>query len=165
MIGDKSFFTCRRNGVFMLDFIRIITSFSGTLAFALLFNIRGKNLLFASLGGLVCGIVFYIFSLVSEREALSFFAASVAVAAYAEIAARILKAPATIFSAPGLIPLVPGGNLYYTMAAALHGNMADFFNCGMQTAYIALAIAAGILVVSPIKRLIVDIFEQRLDKE
>ena len=37
------------------------------------------------------------------------------VSALAELLARLLKAPATIFLVIGIIPLVPGGGLYYTM--------------------------------------------------
>ena len=134
-----------------MDILRIFMSFTGTFAFSLLFNIRGKKLVFASVAGLVCGLSYYISGCLSEREIFAYFMASVCVTVYAEITARFVKAPATSFLAPGIIPLVPGGALYYTMSAALHGNAELFFERGMETVYIALAIAAGILVISPIK--------------
>ncbi|MBQ1965266.1 MAG: threonine/serine exporter family protein, partial [Clostridia bacterium] len=37
---------------------------------------------------------------------------------YAGIMARVLKTPATTFITTSLIPLIPGGSLYYTMAYA-----------------------------------------------
>lgn len=141
----------------MLELIRILMSFTGAFAFSLLFNIKGKRLLFASLGGLLCGIVYYISSLFSAREVLAYFSSSIAVTIYAEIVARILKSPATSFLGPGVIPLVPGGNLYFTMAAALHGDLAAFFEQGMEAVYIALSIAAGILVISPAKKLLTEL--------
>ena len=131
---------------------RISMSFIGAFAFSLLFNIKGKRLIFASLGGLVCGIIFYISSLLSDREILCYFAASIAVTIYAEMTARLLKSPAACFLSPGIIPLVPGGNMYFTMSAALHGNLDSFFEQGTETVYIALSISAGILVISPIKK-------------
>ena len=137
-----------------MEIIRIFMSFTGAFAFSLLFNIKGKRLVFASLGGLLCGVVFDLASCFSEREVLCYFAASMAVTIYAELVARILKTPATTFLGSGVIPLVPGGNLYFTMSAALHGDLDSFFNLGMETAYIALSIAAGILVVSPAGRVI-----------
>ena len=45
-------------------------------------------------------------------------AASLWAAIYAEIAARIMKAPANQYLIVGLIPLLPGAPLYYTLSAA-----------------------------------------------
>lgn len=143
-----------------MEIIRIFMSFTGAFAFSILFNIKGKRLLFASLGGLLCGLVFYLSSFFSDREALYYFAASTAVTIYAEIAARLLKTPATTFLGSGIIPLVPGGTLYFTMSAAIHGDLEKFFGMGMEAAYIAIAIAAGILVVSPAKRVITAAVER-----
>lgn len=142
-----------------MDILRIFMSFTGTFAFSVLFNMRGKKLAFASAAGLICGFSYYIAGIVFEREILAYFIASMCVTVYAEITARFVKAPATSFLAPGIIPLVPGGSLYYTMSAALHGNAALFFDRGMETVYIALAIAAGILVISPVKSVFTELLK------
>ena len=60
-----------------MEIIRIFMSFTGAFAFSLLFNIKGKRLFFASLGGLLCGFVFYFSSNFSHRDILCYFAASI----------------------------------------------------------------------------------------
>lgn len=56
--------------------------------------------------------------MVSQRAAQVFFAA-IAVTIYAEIFARIKKTPTSTFLIVPMIPLIPGGVLYYTMSYAL----------------------------------------------
>jgi len=148
-----------------LDILRILVSFTGAFAFSLLFNLKGKRLLFASLGGLLCGVVFYLTSLISEREAFRYLFASIAVTLYAEVIARILKSPMTCFLSSGIIPLVPGEALYRSMSAALHGNLDAFFNYGMEAIYISLSIAAGILLISPIKSIVLQMFPKTRGKQ
>jgi uncharacterized membrane protein YjjB (DUF3815 family) len=72
----------------------------------------------------------------------------------AEIFARMFKAPATVFLITGIIPLVPGGGLYYTMDALIDGNMALFAEKGIEAAGIAGAIAAGSSLVSSMVRIL-----------
>lgn len=69
---------------------------------------------------------------------------------YAEIIARIVKAPATVFLIPAVIPLTPGGTLYYTMSAIVDGDMAKAQEQGGITLLVALGIAVGIVFISVI---------------
>ena len=43
-----------------------------------------------------------------------FFVASVVLTIYAEILARVVKCPATLFLVTAAVPLIPGGSLYNT---------------------------------------------------
>ena len=67
---------------------------------------------------------------------------------YAEVLARVVKAPATVFLIPSIIPLVPGGRLYYTMRAIVDGDADNAKSYAMETIVIALGIAVGIVVIS-----------------
>ena len=53
----------------------------------------------------------------------------------------------------GLIPLIPGSSLYYTMNYAVRGDMEMFVARGMTTVKIAGLMAAGILLVSTSMRM------------
>ena len=66
---------------------------------------------------------------------------------YAEAMARVEKAPATVFYIPALIPLIPGGSLYYTMSYAVLGQWDQVQRYGASTAYCALGIAVGMSLV------------------
>lgn len=74
------------------------------------------------------------------------FIAALMVYLYAETAARILKAPANIYLIPGIIPLLPGNALYYTMRGVVDGNNEMLSGYLAQTLSITFGIAAGIVV-------------------
>ena len=74
--------------------------------------------------------------------------ASMIVAAWSEILARIMKAPTNIFLITGIIPLLPGGALYYTMNALLEENRGEFLRNGTSTITSTLGIATGIVIAS-----------------
>ena len=75
-------------------------------------------------------------------------------AGLAELFARIFKVPATVFIIVGIIPMVPGGGMYYTMDALVSGNMPLFVEKGMQTAASAGAIAVGCSLVTSLARIL-----------
>lgn len=130
--------------------IQVIASFVGSLGFAILYNLRGRKLYMAGVSGMVSWIAY----LIMWNEIPSVFAANLAAAAvatiYAETMARILKTPVTVFLITGIIPLVPGGNLYYTMNYGLAKQWHLFSLYGQKTMLIAIAVAAGIMVASSV---------------
>ena len=132
--------------------IEVVSAFVGTLAFGFLFNIRGKKLWLAALGGMLSWLLFLLFGLFLAHEAARYLLVSILISVYAEGMARLLKTPATTFCIVSLIPLIPGGSLYYTMAGALQGNTADFMNRATYTLELAAALALGILLVTACAR-------------
>ena len=86
-------------------------------------------------------------------EFLSCLLASSFAVVYAELLARLLKTPATLFVVPAILPLVPGGALYYTMENVVHGRLDAARVYGQQTLIVALAIAAGISFVVALREL------------
>ena len=133
-------------------------SFLGCVGYCLVFNIRmrQRRLLLASLGGAV-GWCVYLLCGWLQNDITQSFAAILAVAAYSEIMARLQKSPATVYLIVGLIPLVPGGGIYYTMEYCINGDMMNFMNTGIHTLGIAGALAIGILLVSACVRILNNI--------
>lgn len=131
----------------MTSIIQIITGGLGAAGFALLYNIRGKRFVFAVLGGLLA-VVFYLgFGFCTQNEILNYFICAIIISVYAEMMARVLKTPTTTFIMTSLIPLIPGGSLYYTMTNAFAGDLESFIDKGLYTLSLAGALAAGIIVV------------------
>lgn len=125
-----------------------------TLAFGIIFNIRGEKLVFASLGGGISWAVYLLsFRLFSSMIFAYFLAASI-VTLYSEIMARVLKAPVTTFVICAIIPVVPGGGMYNTMLESVKGNVQTALSIGVETITIAGAIAVGILFISTIVKII-----------
>lgn len=139
------------------EIIQIITGFIGSLGFSVLFNIRGKRLIMAAIGGLLSWTMFLVFSRFIHNEPINYFIVSLIISVYAEIMARLLKTPTTTFIAASLIPLIPGGSLYYTMAYAFEGNLQSFAEKAVDTLKLAAALALGIIVATTLAKFISEI--------
>ena len=95
---------------------------------------------------LLSWFLFVILSAFISSEAICYFIVAWAISTYSEIMARVLKTPTTTFITAALIPLIPGGSLYYTMANAFHGNMEGFLQKAIYTLQLSAALALGIIV-------------------
>lgn len=132
----------------------ILTGFIGSFAFAVLYNIRGKKLIFAGLGCLLSVSVYGFLSLFIKSTPLCYFIVALLISVFAEVMARVLKSPATTFITISLIPLVPGGALYNTMAYTFEGDWINFFENAVYTLSLTVALALGIVLVSATTKMI-----------
>ncbi len=133
---------------------QLITSFFGSLGFALIFNVQKKKLFPCAVGGVICcGVYLLFFECLTPHLFLANFAASAACQIYAEVLARVFKSPSTVFYITALIPMIPGGSLYRTMDAAVSRDWQLFRYHGTQTIYTTLGLAIGISLVSGILHL------------
>lgn len=130
----------------LTEIIQIITGFIGSLGFAVLFNIRGKRLIAAAFGGFLSWTLFVLLNLFIHNDPVNYFLVALAVSIYAEVMARVMKTPTTTFITTALIPLIPGGSLYYTMAYAFNSDLENFLTKGIYTLQLAAALAIGIIV-------------------
>lgn len=144
----------------MTEFIQIVTAFLGSIGFAVLFNIRGKRLAFASLGGLLAWLLFVLMGNFLEDEALRYFIVAMIISAYAELMARVIKTPTTTFVATSIIPLVPGSALYYTMSHAFEGDAEKFLSKAIYTLKLSCALALGIVVITAFTRIVYRLKEK-----
>lgn len=143
--------------------IEVLAAFISSFAFGIVFNIKGKNLFFAALCGAL-GWFVYKFSLKLEMtDTTSLFLASIALSIYSEIFARILKTPVTTFVIAALIPLVPGGGMYYTMVEAITGDVMKSLEIGIKTIASAGTLALGIILVSTLTKTIIKNKKVKLD--
>ena len=138
----------------MTQFIQILAGGVGSMGFAFLFNIRGKRLLVATCGGLLSWFLFVILSYFIQTEAISYFIVSLLISLFAEVMARVMKTPTTTFITTALVPLIPGGSLYYTMAYAFQQNGESFVKKGVSTLALAAALALGIIIATTLTKLV-----------
>lgn len=141
-----------------INVIQILAGLIGTVGFAILFNIRGKRMIVAGLGG---GLAWFLFLLLSQfigNDAVNYFIVSFMASVYAEIMARLLKTPTTTFITVSLIPLIPGASLYYTMAHAFSGEFEIFIQKALQTLQLASALALGIIVSTAFSKILNKVF-------
>jgi len=131
---------------------QILVSIIASLGFGIIFNIKGKNLIFAALGGGLSWFCYLFFSKQGMSEPLSFFCSSILFSIYSEICARILKTPVTTTIICALIPLVPGAGMYYTMYETITGNVDKAIQLGLNTCASAGSLALGVIFVSTITK-------------
>ena len=125
-----------------------MTAGLGALGFSLIFNVRRELLPAAAFGGLLdWGVYMMAEWFLGNGVFLPSVVAAAFASIYAEAMARVEKTPATVFYIPALIPLIPGGSLYYTMSYAVLGQWDQVQSYGASTAYCALGIAVGMSLV------------------
>lgn len=136
-----------------MEIIQILTGCVGSIGFGILFNIRGKRLVAVAFGGLLSWLLFVVLGKFIPNEPMNYFLVAVIISIYAEIMARLLKTPTTTFITTELVPLIPGGSLYYTMAYAFEGNLETFLQKAIYTLQLASALALGIIVSTTVTRI------------
>ena len=131
------------------DYIQIAGAFVGALGFALVFRLRKGLLPAAAIGGMLEWTIYLIsYNLIGGAAVFwPSMIASLFCSLYSEVMARKMKAPSTIFLVPGLIPLIPGPNLYYVMSYAVQNDWKQMQYNAAQLAQFALGIVAGAAVI------------------
>ena len=126
----------------------------GCVGFALWFNVKGKKVAFCGLGALLTWAI-YLVSLRfgSEAFAATLFA-SIGCGFYAQLMARLNKAPATIFMTVSVFPLIPGAALYYMMYGFVMKDMALGLAKGAELLLACFGIVLGFMVVEVASRYI-----------
>ena len=131
----------------MNEWIQLLCGSIGSVGFAMIFRLRPSFLPLAALGGFVNWGSYLLLFRWTDELFLSCLLASAITAAYAEILAKRLHAPTTVFLVPAVIPSIPGSNLYYTLSAVVRGDWPSVAENAILTAEYAFGIAAGVSIV------------------
>ena len=107
-----------------------------------------------AVGSLYSSIISTLLVQNGESTFTAVFLAAMFTALFSETFARILKVPSVVLLLPISIPLLPGSNLYYTVFNIIHANRSGFLFHFTETAVTGFAIAAGILIISAVFRLL-----------
>lgn len=139
----------------MLGF-KIMAVFLMGAAVGILYRIPRNLLLYGSLNAAVAWLAMAgLVGIGANVIAANFFGGAV-VGILAEILARLLRKPATIFIIPGFIPLVPGREAFMTMRFLVEGQNTPAIEMGARTLFIGGAVAFGIFASSTLYRLAVN---------
>lgn len=134
-------------------FLPCLYAFAGCMAFCVIFQLRRwQHIVCASLSGAAGWLVYLL--LADSSNVVRGLMATVMVAVLAEVLARVFKAPVAVFLQIGIIPLVPGGGIYYTLEALISGDTALFVQKGLETVAFAGSIAVGCSLVASVARLL-----------
>ncbi|TCO79035.1 threonine/serine exporter family protein [Marinisporobacter balticus] len=137
--------------------LQFVFAFLSTIGFAVLFNIPKKAILKASFAGGIGWIAYAFSNNYFHSPIVDSFIGACIVAIISEIFARKFKETVTVFVIPGIIPLVPGAGMYYTMMAVVERDFNKFALVGSETMFTAGGIAVALLIVSSMTRMIVQL--------
>ncbi|MDD6310378.1 MAG: threonine/serine exporter family protein [Firmicutes bacterium] len=124
-----------------------ITAMVATMGFSLLFNVGKRDLPVCGLIGAIAWVIYKASMIYYASPILGclFAAASVGITSF--IASRVMKNASTVYIIPGIVPMVPGINVFNTMMAIQDGDMAKAADLGIEMLCMAGAIAIGLLIV------------------
>ena len=132
--------------------IQLISCTIACTGFAFWFKIRGRQVLYSSIGAFFTWAIYLVVYELEPSNFLATLVAAIFVGFYAFIMSRINKAPSTIFLTASVFPLIPGPNLYYMMFGCVSKNVALAFEETVVLLATCLAIALGFLVVDVVSR-------------
>lgn len=133
-----------------------LTSFVGTLGFAILLHAPKRAWLPASLIGAMTYTLYWSLKQLSLDEAASMFLAALFGSLLAQFCARKMRMIATIFLLLSVVALVPGLGLYRCMEQLGHQQYALGAQTGILTMVGILMMALGIGVGSFLFKLVVS---------
>ena len=120
----------------------------GTAGFCVILHVSKSKFAIAVFGGAVSAFTAALFEYAGAGIFKSTLIAMIALCAFSEVTARVVKTPASVIMIPGSIPLLPGGSLYYMMSFLVHFNSEMFYYYARETALTGLGIALGAVIVS-----------------
>lgn len=139
-------------------YVLMISGIVGTIGFAIIFHLRTKEIIISTFGTLFVLIGYIIFRNYIERPFTLVLIAAIIGCIYAELAARYAKKPAICILTVAILPLYPGGALYYTLSYLVEGDRdlfkSNIFTTGEKTIAIACAIVICSVLFKYIHRLL-----------
>ncbi len=134
----------------MIDIlIQFVLATFATFGFAIIFRVPKRNIPVCVLGGAMVDNHAYYGFLLGVSGHGRFMGACV-VGLLSTLFSRIMKEASTIFVIPGILCLVPGSYIFRTMEALLLKNLRAAAEIGLQTLFMAGAIAIGLLVIGAV---------------
>lgn len=121
-----------------------LCAFLACEGFTLIFNIHGLGKLIAGVGGALGWLVY----LLGGQTIFAAFLAAAAIGVFAEVMSRVRRCPVTGYVLVALLPLVPGGGVYYAMRHCVAGETGEFLNTLLHTFGMAAALAVGAMLAS-----------------
>ena len=108
----------------------------------------GQDIVCAGASTVMQGLVY----LLAGKTILAGFFAAMAISLFSEVMARIRRCPVTGYQLVALLPLVPGGGIYYAMGYCLEGDTEQFLSALLGTLGMAAALAVGVILASSLFR-------------
>lgn len=134
-------------------FESFIFAFLATLGYSIVFNVPKRFIPLAALGGALGWMGYIGFGLNYDAPVTAAFIGATIVGIWGEVLSVKVKDIVTVFIIPGIVPLVPGAGMYFTMLAVIEKDFELAATTGSESLFVAGAIASALILVSSISRL------------
>ena len=126
-----------------------------TFGFCIIFNVPTQKFPICAIIGALSWMSYQAFIYMGLSQVFAAFISSCIVWLLSNICSRLFKETSTMFIIPGILCLVPGSGMYYTMLAMLHHDIEATASTGTVTLMVAGAIAAGLLAMGSVMGVII----------
>lgn len=135
-------------------FLSTLATYGFTIYFKLPKRVR---IITSALSGFIWVVYELLFDF-SNNYMVSYLLSSFLIGVCSESSAVYFKKPATVFTLPCLVPLVPGAGMYYIMYYFIESNYAVMREHVIKTTLTTSALALGIVLSQGIVRIIRELF-------
>lgn len=149
----------------MIYIQQLLYVFLSTIGFAVIFNSPRDTVIKSGVNGAGGWLIYMLINDVTNSPIAATFMAALTVGSLGEIFAKVFKKPSTTFTIPGMMPLVPGKGMYYTMLYLTEKNFLSAADSGSQALIVSIVIASGIIVSSSFNRAIMKHREEKQNKK
>ena len=132
----------------MMDIISLfVPAVFAILGLAVIFRVPARRIPACVVVGALGWLTYLITDYYIDSPVMGCFFGACMVGLCSAEASRIFKEAMTIFVIPGILCLVPGAKIFYTMEALIRNDIEGMAQIGVQTLMMAGAIAMGLLVM------------------
>lgn len=140
--------------------LEIIINFSfawvSAVGFALIINVPRRALVFCGLSGAVSWMVYWFCTQLLLGRLVSNLIATTAIGVLSFFFAKKKKCPMSVFTIPGIMPLVPGVSAYQAVSALVDGRLSEAEDLLLRVVIIIIAIAIGFMI----SQLIIEVYNR-----
>ena len=145
-----------------MDYIaQFVTSFIGSAAFGIIFNVPRESVFKCGLVGALGWICYFGLSEIGLSIIGATAAASSLIAIISQTFARFYKTPMIIFTVGGIIPLVPGGMAYNAMRNFVENNYNEAITLAAKAFLISGSIAIGLVFSEVLYQLFMKLWSKK----
>lgn len=130
--------------------IQMIAAFLAVVFFSITLEVNKKFVLFAGISGMLGWITYLICKRCGINDIICYMISGIVIASLSYMFSIIFKVIVTIFLIPGILPIVPGVEIYRTVYYLIMNDIANTRHHLIQTILISGSIAIAIFLIETI---------------
>ena len=136
-------------------YVMLISGVISTIGYGIIFNNKYKHLPIVALSSGLATAVYLLGNYLSNNSFVSVMCGTIVATLVAELLARILKSPTTVFIIPAIIPFVPGARLFFMMFSLVNSDPVLAKVHFSELLLSSLGIAVGIILATVFAQIVI----------